>query len=1044
MTFSESEVEAAALEWLESLGWSVAHGPEIAPDTRDAERADYSAVVLERRFRDALVGLNPDLPATALDDVFRKLLRPDGATLEARNRSVCRLLVNGVTVEYRTVDGSIRGAQAKIVDFDAPDNNDWLAVNQFTVVENKRQRRPDVVLFVNGLPLGVIELKNPADEDATVLTAWRQLQTYKAELPSLFAFNAALVVSDGIEARIGALTAGWEWFKPWRTIAGEALADPNIPQLEVMLAGVFERRRFLRLVRDFIVIEDDGSGTLAKKMAGYHQFHAVETAVAETLRAARLQQAPASGSETGHCDPGHMPGGAPGDRRIGVVWHTQGSGKSLTMAFYAGRIVREPAMENPTVVVLTDRNDLDDQLFGTFARCQDLLRQPPTQAESRADLREKLAVESGGVVFTTIQKFFPEEKGDRYPLLSDRRNIVVIADEAHRSQYDFIDGFARHMRDALPNASFVGFTGTPIELQDANTRAVFGDYISIYDIQRAVEDGATVPIYYESRLAELALDEDQKPKIDPGFEEATEGEELDRKERLKTRWAQLEAIVGAEKRVALVGEDIVEHFERRLEAMDGKAMIVCMSRRICIDLYRALVRLRPDWEDANDDKGQIKVVMTGAASDPPDWQRHIGNKSRREALADRFRDPGDPLRIVLVRDMWLTGFDAPSLHTMYVDKPMRGHGLMQAIARVNRVFRDKPGGLVVDYLGLARELKQALASYTESGGRGRTAFDQSEAVKLMREKYEVCRGLFHGFDYGPALGGTPAERVSLLPAAQEHILAQENGKDRCLQAVRELSQAFALAIPHEDAMTVRDDVAFFQAVRAGLAKRAEGDARSEEELDHAVRQIVSRAVASAGVVDIFAAAGLEKPDVSILSEEFLAEVQGMPQRNLAVELLQKLLKGELAVRRRRNVVQARSFAEMLEQTLRRYRNRAVEAAQVIEELIQLARELRQANARGETLGLSEDELAFYDALETNDSAVQVLGDEALRTIARELVETVRGNIAIDWTLRENVRANLRRLVKRVLRKHGYPPDKQEKATQTVLEQAEALSAGWAE
>ena len=1041
---TESVVEQAALAWLESFGWAVAHGPDIAPGTPGEERADYSAVVLRRRLGDALIRLNPDLPPSALDVAFRKLLRPDGATLEARNRSVYRLLVNGVTVEYRTVDGSIRGAQAKIVDFDAPDNNDWLAVNQFTVVENKRQRRPDVVLFVNGLPLGVTELKNPADEDATVLTAWRQLQTYKTELPSLFAFNAALVVSDGIEARIGALTAGWEWFKPWRTIAGEALADPNIPQLEVMLAGVFERRRFLRLVRDFIVIEDDGSGTLAKKMAGYHQFHAVETAVAETLRAARLQQAPASGSEVGHCDPGRMPGGVPGDRRIGVVWHTQGSGKSLTMAFYAGRIVREPAMENPTVVVLTDRNDLDDQLFGTFARCRDLLRQPPTQAESRADLREKLAVESGGVVFTTIQKFFPEEKGDRYPLLSDRRNIVVIADEAHRSQYDFIDGFARHMRDALPNASFVGFTGTPIELQDANTRAVFGDYISIYDNQRAVEDGATVPIYYESRLAELALDEDQKPKIDPGFEEATEGEELDRKERLKTRWAQLEAIVGAEKRVALIAEDIVEHFERRLEAMDGKAMVVCMSRRICIDLYRALAHLRPDWENANDDEGQIKVVMTGSASDPPDWQRHIGNKSRREALADRFRDPGDPLRIVLVRDMWLTGFDAPSLHTMYVDKPMRGHGLMQAIARVNRVFRDKPGGLVVDYLGLAHELKQALATYTESGGRGRTALDQSEAVKLMREKYEVCRGLFHGFDYGPALGGTPAERVSLLPAAQEHILAQENGKDRCLQAVRELSQAFALAIPHEDAMVIRDDVAFFQAVRAGLAKRAEGDARSQEELDHAVRQIVSRAVASAGVVDIFAAAGLDKPDVSILSEEFLAEVQGMPQRNLAVELLQKLLKGELAVRRRRNVVQARSFAEMLEQTLRRYRNRAVEAAQVIEELIQLARELRQANARCETLGLSEDELAFYDALETNDSAVQVLGDEALRTIAHELVETVRGNIAIDWTLRENVRANLRRLVKRVLRKHGYPPDKQEKATQTVLEQAEALSAGWAE
>ena len=1039
---SESEVEAAALEWLETLGWAVAHGPDIAPDTPGAERADYGAVVLQGRLRDALARLNPDLPASARDDAFRKLTRPEGATLEVRNRAVHRLLVDGATVEYRAGDGAIRGAQANLIDFDDPGNNDWLAVNQFTVVENKRERRPDLVLFVNGLPLGVVELKNPADEDATVWTAWRQLQTYKAELPSLFAFNAALVVSDGVEARIGTLTAGREWFKPWRTVTGEGLADPQLPQLQTMLAGAFQPRRFLSLVRDFIVFEDDG-GALAKKMAGYHQFHAVRTAVAETLRAAELQRVPAVLKETGRYEAGQRPGGDPGDRRIGVVWHTQGSGKSLTMAFYAGRIVREPAMENPTIVVLTDRNDLDDQLFGTFARCRDLLRQPPVQAGSRADLRARLAVESGGVVFTTIQKFFPEEKGDRHPLLSERRNIVVIADEAHRSQYDFIDGFARHMRDALPNASFVGFTGTPIELQDANTRAVFGDYISVYDIQRAVEDGATVPIYYESRLARLALDEGEKPRIDPEFEEATEGEELDRKEKLKTKWAQLEAVVGAEKRLGLVAEDLVAHFERRTEAMDGKAMVVCMSRRICIDLYRALVRLRPGWEHADDGEGRIKVVMTGAASDPPDWQRHIGNKARREALAKRFRDPGDPLRVVLVRDMWLTGFDAPSLHTMYVDKPMRAHGLMQAIARVNRVFRDKPGGLVVDYLGLAHELKRALATYTESGGRGRTALDQSEAVAVMREKYEVCRALFHGFDYGPWIDGTPADRVSLLPAAQEHILAQENGKDRCLRAVRELSQAFALAVPHEEALAIRDDVAFFQAVRSVLAKRAEGEARPEEELDHAVRQIVSRAVASEGVLDIFAAAGLDKPDISILSEEFLAEMRGMPQRNLAVELLQKLLKGELAARRRKNVVQARSFAEMLEQTLRRYQNRAIEAAQVIEELIKLARDLREANARGEALGLSEDELAFYDALETNDSAVQVLGDETLRDIARELVETVRGNVTIDWTLRENVRANLRRLVRRILRKHGYPPDKQEKATRTVLEQAELLSAEWA-
>ena len=1043
-TITEAVVEEAALAWLRGLGWRVAHGPDIAPDAPNAERGDYGQVVLESRLQDALTELNPSLPASALDDAFRKLTRSEGSTLEARNCAFHRMLVEGVTVEYRADGGAIRGAQAKVIDFDDPANNDWLAVNQFTVTENKNTRRPDVVLFVNGLPLGVIELKNPADEDATIWTAWQQLQTYKAELPTLFSMNEALMVSDGTEAQVGTLTSGREWFKPWRTVTGETPADSHMTELQVMLEGVFEPSRFLAMARDFIVFDDDGSGTLVKKMAGYHQFHAVKVAVDETLRAAMLQREESrTAEEGGRYEAGRKPGGELGDRRIGVVWHTQGSGKSLTMAFYAGAVIREPAMENPTVVVLTDRNDLDDQLFGTFSRCQDLLRQPPTQAESRADLRSKLSVNAGGVVFTTIQKFFPEEKGDTHPALSDRRNIVVIADEAHRSQYDFIDGFARHMRDALPNASFVGFTGTPIELQDANTRAVFGDYISVYDIQRSVEDGATVPIYYESRLAKLALDEHEKPNIDPEFEEVTEGEEVERRERLKTKWAQLEAVVGAEKRVKQIAEDIVAHFGQRLEALEGKAMVVCMSRRICIDLYRELVRLRPDWHDDDDDKGSVKVVMTGSASDSPEWQSHIRNKARREALANRFRDPAEPLQIVLVRDMWLTGFDAPSLHTMYVDKPMRGHGLMQAIARVNRVFKDKPGGLVVDYLGLAQDLKTALATYTESGGTGRTALDQDEAVAVMLGKYEVCCALFHGFDWSKWTAGNAQERLGLLPAAQERVLAQEDGKERCLNAVRDLSQAFALAVPHPETFRIRDDVGFFQAVRAALSKRATGEARPEEDLDLAVRQIISRAVASEGVLDIFAAAGLDKPDISVLSDEFLAEVQGMPQRNLAVELLQKLLKGELHIRRRKNVVQARSFAEMLEQTLRRYQNRAIEAAQVIEELIQLAKEMREANARGEQLGLSEDELAFYDALETNDSAVQVLGDETLRAIARELVDTVRNNVTIDWTLRENVRAKLRALVKRILRRHGYPPDKQEKATQTVLEQAEVLSEGWA-
>ncbi len=1047
--FTESDVEVAALGWLEALGYTVLHGPDIAAGEPSAERSDpnYRDVVLERRLREALVRLNPDLPHEALEDAYRKLIRADAPSLLERNRAVHGMLVDGVTVEYRRADGRVAGVQARVIDFDDPASNDWLAVNQFTVSDGQYTRRPDVVLFVNGLPLAVIELKNPADENATVWAALQQLGTYQAQIPTLFVSNAVLVVSDGLQARIGSLGAGREWFKPWRTISGREDAPPQQPELQVVLEGVFEPRRFLELLRYFIVFEDSAAagsgGKLVKKMAGYHQFHAVNAAVEETLRAAQVLAANRAGDTPGRYEAGRRPGGELGDRRVGVIWHTQGSGKSLTMAFYAGRVILHPAMQNPTIVVITDRNDLDDQLFGTFARCRDLLRQPPVQATDRADLRAKLSVAAGGVVFTTIQKFFPEEKGDRHPVLSERRNIVVIADEAHRSQYDFIDGFARHMRDALPGASFVGFTGTPIEKTDANTRAVFGDYISIYDIQRAVADGATVPIYYESRLAKLELKESERPKIDPKFEEATEGEEVERKEKLKSKWAQLEAVVGAENRIKLIARDIVEHFENRLAAMDGKAMVVVMSRRIAVELYRALIALRPAWRGEDDEQGTLKVVMTGSASDPIDWQPHIRNKPRREALAARFRDAADPFRVVIVRDMWLTGFDCPSLHTMYVDKPMRGHGLMQAIARVNRVFKDKPGGRVVDYLGLADELKQALVTYTEAGGTGETALDQAEAVALMLEKYEVCRGLLHSFDWSRWFTGTPQNRLSLLPAAQEHILAQEDGKARWLRAVTELSQAFALAVPHEESLRIRDDVGFFQAVRAVLVKSTHGAHKTDEELDLAIRQIISKAVTSDEVVDIFAAAGLKKPDISILEDKFLADIRGMPQRNLAIELLQKLLKGEIKTRSKRNVVQARSFAELLERTVRKYQNRAIETAQVIEELIQLAKDLRAAGARGDQLGLSEDELAFYDALETNDSAVKVLGEPTLRAIARELVATVRKNVTIDWTLRENVRAHLRVLVKRILRKHGYPPDKQETATQTVLEQAELLSQDWA-
>jgi type I restriction enzyme R subunit len=1043
---TESTVEDAALLWLRELGFAVKHGPEIAPGELHAERTGFGETVLAKRLRDALAALNPEIPVEALDDAFRKVTTTHHPSLIVNNQAFHRMLADGVPVEYQR-DGRTVHDQVWLVDWDDPDANDWLVVNQFTVIEGQHNRRPDIVIFVNGLALAVIELKNAADEDADIWAAFRQIQTYKEQIPSFFTYNAVTVISDGLVARIGTISASEERFMPWRTIEGETVAPTSVTQLEVLLRGVFEKKRFLDLVRYFIVFEDEGAGIITKKVAGYHQFHAVRIAVEETIRAS-------AGTDKVY-EPGgryfakHQPGGAAGDRRIGVIWHTQGSGKSLTMAFYAGRLVTHPGMENPTIVVITDRNDLDDQLFGTFSRCHELLRQRPAQAESREHLRKLLQVASGGVVFTTVHKFFTDEKGEKHPVLSERRNIVVIADEAHRSQYDFVDGFARRMREALPHASWIGFTGTPIEKADANTRAVFGDYISIYDILRAVEDKATVPIYYEGRLAKLELKENEKPRIDHDFEEATEGEELSKKEYLKTKWAALEKIVGADKRLGLIAEDLVKHWEARLEVMDGKAMIVCMSRRICVDLYDQLVKLRPEWHHEDDDKGAIKVVMTGSADDGPKIAGHARNKSRREALAKRFKDATDPLEIVLVRDMWLTGFDVPCLHTMYVDKPMRGHGLMQAIARVNRVFKDKPGGLVVDYLGLAYELKRALAAYTESGGHGETAIDQEEAVAVMLEKYEICRDFFHRFDWKPWTTGTPAQKLGLLPMAQEHILKPEGGmtpdekKRRYLHAVSELSKAFALSVPHERALAIRDDVGFFQAVRAALAKSIGDKQKSPEQIDAAIRQIISRAVASDRVVDIFAAAGLKRPDISILSDEFLAEVRDMPLKNLAVETLRKLLNNEIKLRQKKFLIQSRSFAQMLEESIRKYQNRAIEAAAVIEELIALARYVREANKRGENLKLSDDELAFYDALEVNDSAVKVLGEPTLTTIARELVEVVRNSVTIDWTEREAVRAKIRVMVKRILRKHGYPPDKQERATQTVLQQAELLCADWA-
>jgi type I site-specific restriction-modification system R (restriction) subunit/very-short-patch-repair endonuclease len=1178
MKLTESSVEDAALGFFQELGYEYRPGPEIAVDGLFAERKGYGDVILVGRLRAALARINPDLPASAVEDAVQKLTRTEAPTLVLNNRTFHRFVTDGVPVKYRNKDGREVDDQAWLFDWANRGNNDWLVVNQFTVVENHVNRRPDVVVFVNGLPLAVIELKNPADQNATVFSAYNQHQTYKAQIPSLFVCNEVLVVSDGMEAKIGSLTSPWERFSPWRTTDGETVAPAQTPQMEVLIGGVFRKDVFLDLIRHGVTFEDDGGGGIVKKLAAYHQYHAVRAAVRETLRAAGvIPSSPAllPGGEGGRkgqyrggfdfaglaqqaremrkratpaedllwgllrnrqladakfrrqhqigvyvvdfycaeakvvveCDgdvhdsasadahdrkrdaylrslgntvlrfandrilndtesvlreiADHLPsppgrgiegeGHADksrrrGDRRIGVIWHTQGSGKSLSMVFYASKIIQHPRMENPTIVVITDRNDLDDQLFRTFSLSTGILRQTPVQAESRDHLKELLQVVSGGVVFTTAQKFAPEPGEKQYPLLSDRRNIVVIADEAHRTQYDFIDGFARHIRDGLPKASFIGFTGTPIELSDRSTVAVFGDHISVYDIEQAVEDQTTVKIYYEGRLAKIELDEDERPRIDPDFEDITETEEMVSRERLKRKWSRLEAMVGTDKRLGLVARDIVEHFERRQEAMDGKAMVVCMSRRICVDLYDRIVKLRPRWDSQDFGKGAIKVVMTGAASDPERYARHLMTPKVRKEIENRFKNPDDPLKIVIVRDMWLTGFDVPCLHTMYVDKPMQGHGLMQTIARVNRVFRDKPGGLIVDYLGIAEELKAAVATYTERGGRGKPTFDQREAVALMLEKHEILCGIFSGFDWKPFIRGGAGQRLTCLKAGIEHVLAIQDGKDRVLLYARQLSEAFALSVPSPEAMRIRDDVAWFQAVRSSLVKLGGGGGgeHRERDVEAAIKQLVSKSVSSDEVVDIFKAVGLDKPDISILSDEFLAEFNRMEQKNLAVEMLKKLMSDEIRKRSKSNLIQSRQFSELLEETIRRYQNRTIEAAAVIEELIRMAKGFRQAMSRGEKLGLADDEVAFYDALGTNDSAVHALGDETLKAIAQELVKSVRRSVTIDWTVKETVRARIRAMVKRILRKHGYPPDKQEQATRTVLEQAELLCGDWAE
>lgn len=1063
---SEAQLETALLEQLAALGFACASDELIGPDGKHPERDAYDEVVLKARLTAAVARLNPTPPPEARADAIRRLTQSELPNLLEENRRIHRLLTEGADVEYYADDGTLTAGKVRLIDFDRPANNDWLAVRQFTVIAGQIKRRPDVVVFVNGLPLAVIELKAPGGESATLDGAFNQLQTYKQQIPALFRSNALLVTSDGLTARVGSLSADQERFMPWRTTDGRRIEPKGMPEMATLVEGVFEQGRFLDLLRHFTVFGESPAG-LIKIIAGYHQFHAVKKAVASTLRASRTNWQAEDPAEYGLPSVDRQPAG---DHKAGVIWHTQGSGKSLLMAFYAGLLVFDPRMANPTLVVLTDRNDLDDQLFATFAMCRDLLRQTPVQAQDREHLRTLLNRASGGVIFTTLQKFSPATDETDFPALTDRSNVVVIADEAHRSQYGFkarvasktgeiAYGFAKYLRDALPNASFIGFTGTPIEATDVNTPAVFGHYIDIYDISRAVEDGATVPIYYESRLARIELDEDEKPRIDAEIEALLEDEDEPSAERTKQKWSTVEALVGSDKRLALVAADLVQHFDDRVAALDGKAMVVCMSRRICVALYNEIIKLRPDWHSSDDNAGSIKIVMTGAASDPAAWQQHIGGSSgqraRRDLLAKRARDPQDPLRLVIVRDMWLTGFDAPSLHTLYIDKPMRGHGLMQAIARVNRVFRDKPAGLIVDYIGIAQNLKSALAQYSKPD-QDKTGIDEAEAVAVLLEKYEIVRDMFHGFDYRTGLGGTPGERLAMMAGAIEWILdkqqqwaaaektpeAKKQAQRRFADGVLALSKAFALAASSDEARGIREEVGFFQAIRAALVKTAGGSGATRQDRELAIQQIVSRAVVSTEIVDILKAAGIQTPDISILSDEFLLEVQQMEKKNLGLEALRKLLNDSIRSRTRTNVVETRAFTERLEAAIARYHANAITTAEVLQELINLAQDIRAARNRGEEQGLSDEEIAFYDALAENESALQVMGDDKLRVIAHELLVSLRENVAVDWAHRESARARLRVLVKRILRKYGYPPDLQDAAVQTVLQQAEVLSASW--
>ncbi|RSL29703.1 type I restriction endonuclease subunit R [Salibacterium salarium] len=1027
--FKEDELERATLEWFEELDYEIAHGPDLAPEGSGPERPDYQTVILEDRLYDALITINPHADFEQIEEAIRQVTTTKHPTLLMNNRDFHQYLTDGIDVTTNRAGEEERTEKLWLLDTENIDNNDFLVVNQFTVVEGRNNKRPDVVVFVNGLPVVIFELKSSSDENVGITEAYNQLQTYKDTIPTLFQTNAFLVISDGVNARAGTLTASDEWFMMWRSMDGESVAPGTLPQLEVLIRGMFQKETLIDIVRHYILFQEDDQ-TLVKILAAYHQYYAVNKAMIQTGRAIAEE----------------------GDRKIGVVWHTQGSGKSLSMVFYSGKLVL--GADNPTIVVLTDRNDLDQQLYSTFSKSSNLLRQKPQQAESRKHLKELLSVDSGGVVFTTMHKFAPDGDGESLETYTDRKNVIVMADEAHRSQYGFEAevqqsrgqaklkyGFAKYLRDALPNASFIGFTGTPVELEDKNTPAVFGNYIDVYDMTQSVEDGATVKIYYESRIIQLDMPEEDQTDVDEEIESLTEHQEFEEREKLKSRWARLEAIAGAESRMKRLAKDMVDHYERRQEAMDGKAMAVVMSRRIAIDLYREITRLRPDWHSDDDDKGVIKVVMTGNSSDPEDWHKYTGNKRHRDYLAKRMKDNNDPLKIVIVRDMWLTGFDVPSLHTMYIDKPMKGHNLMQAIARVNRVFRDKPGGLVVDYIGFADSLKEALKQYTETDQKN-AGVDTTLAAEVMQEKYELLQEMLHGHDYRKFYSDKQSERMQAIVETVDVVLGmQEERKKEFLRLVTELSKAYALCSTTPDAEELNEEIGFFKSVKSGVVKLLpeEKKKKTAAQIDAQINQLISKSIISEEVVDVYGSLGLETPDISILSDSFLREVQEIPQKNIAVELLNRLLQGKIKNVQRRNLVQSKKFSELLENALNKYNKRTIEASKVIEELIELAKEVNEAYQRGEESNLSEEEIAFYDALASNESAKEVMGDETLQAISHELTKSIKANMSIDWNLRESARAKMRTTVRRLLRRYGYPPDLQQMAVDTVVQQAELMA-----